>query len=90
MEGVLNKKRFTVKFVSNNSQEISFGDCNTNSNDNATISQNGATGIYFLEFLNNEGLRVGFWPLPDDTLVCNGWYPQERDEFVPVKDFVWK
>lgn len=90
MEGLNGKKRFTIRFVSNNNQELSFGDHNPSSNDNATIGQNAGTGICFLEFLNNEGLRIGFLPLPDDTLVCNGWYEKERDEFVPVKDFVWK
>lgn len=89
MEGVNGKKRFTIRFVSNNNQELSFGDHNPNSNDNADILQNGL-GEWFLYINDNEGNIRGFYPLPYDTLVCNGWYSHERDEFVPVKDFVWK
>lgn len=89
MEGINNKKRFTIRFVSNNNQELSFGDHNENSNDRAELTPlEGDRKILHIHDKKNN--FIGMIVLPEDTLICNGWYPEERDEFVPVKDFKWK
>ena len=96
MEGINGKKRFTLRFVSNNNQELSFGDHNPNSNDDAYICRIRETGNYVLKITQCDGKPMGSIILPDDTLICNGWYPEERDDFVSlkdfpaIKDFVWK